>query len=62
MPKSKFYKITDIDALAEFNEKAVTYEPVVDNALVLRMLRDFSHVPGVERITDEQPTASALTS
>lgn len=50
MAKSKVYKITDIDALQDFNENAVTMEPVINNALVLRMLRDFAHVPGVERI------------
>ena len=55
MPKeSKFYKVTDIEALAAFNDKAVKMVPVINNGLVLRLLRDFTNVPGVERVGDAQ--------
>ena len=55
MSKPKFYKVTDIDALREFNPKSVAMVPQLDNALILRMLRDFTHVPGVERIAEQKP-------
>lgn len=49
MSKSKFYEVTDIDALTAFNPKAVKMVPQFDNALILRLLRDFDVVPGVKR-------------
>lgn len=51
---SKFYKVKDIDALRTFNKKAVHMGPVIDNALVLRLLRDFDEVPGVERLGQQE--------
>ena len=58
---SKFYRVTDIEALMSFNDKTVKMVPEVNNALVLRLLRDFTHVPGVERIEQVEEQENNLT-
>lgn len=54
MPRqSKFYTVSDIDALREFNPKTVKMVPEFDNALILKLLQCFDDVPGVERIAPD---------
>lgn len=57
MPSSKFYEITDINALQQFSKKAVTLVPKVNNGLILRLLRDCDVVPGVKRIGSSEDIA-----
>lgn len=52
---SKYYNITDIEALMTFNNKAVQMEPVINHSVVMGLLRLFDEVPGVERIADVEP-------
>lgn len=62
MPKSKIYEVTDIEALKAFNAKTVVrYDPVFDNALILRLLRDFETVPGVKRLAQAEAAPETQT-
>ena len=57
MPRSKFYEVTDLDALQQFSKKAVTLVPRYNNGLILRLLRDCDVVPGVKRIGSNEEIA-----
>lgn len=59
MAKSKFFEITDIEALQTFSKKAVTMTPKFNNGLILRLLRDCDVVPGVKRIGSNEDIAQA---